>query len=67
MFDMLKAILFDVLGFKPGPLPGAVAAHSSTGSVPHVAVDPFVSVPAGYPVYDATGMVSVTDDHFRVL
>jgi len=65
MFDMLKTILLDALGFKAAP-----AAPVAARPVPVYHAAPttvLAGEPTGYPVYDSTGIVSVTEDHFGIL
>lgn len=65
MFDMLKTILLDALGFKAAPAAPALARPMP---VYHAApTKALVAEPTGYPVYDSTGIVSVTEDHFGIL
>jgi hypothetical protein len=65
MFDMLKTILLDALGFKAAPA-APVAAHPMP--VYHAAPTKVLAPePTGYPVFDSTGIVSVTEDHFGIL
>lgn len=64
MFEMIKAILFDILGLRPAGesvyVPPAPAEDHASGST-------MFTEPTGYPVFDATGLVSVTEDHFGIL
>jgi hypothetical protein len=65
MFDMLKTIILDVLGIKPVP---AAPTFARPMPVYHAAsTKALVAEPNGYPVFDATGIVSVTEDHFGIL
>jgi hypothetical protein len=65
MFDMLKTIVLDALGLKAAPAaPGAVRHAPGYYAAPASALG---AEPTGYPVYDATGIVPITEDHFGVL
>ena len=66
MFDMLKTILLYVLGLKAAPATASMPA----GQVPayHAApTDLLAAEPAGYPVFDSTDMISVTEGHVGIL
>ena len=66
MFDMLKTIVLDALGLKAAPDAPAAVRHAPVYFDPAPA-NALGAEPIGYPVYDSTDMLTVSDNRFGIL